>query len=116
MEKTDTPIASVQSLMESAESYAGTSIELAKLKSLDAAGKIASSFIAQGSVIVMITFFALFFNVGLALLIGENMGHIYYGFFIVAGFYLLVGMIFHFYLRSWISRPISNLIIKEALQ
>lgn len=112
----ETPTSIVQELIESAEAYGKTRIELATLKSLDAAARIVTSLISRGSVIVVIAFFALFFNVGLALMLGEMLGHVYYGFFIVAGFYLLVGIILHFFLDKWIKNPIAKLIITEALQ
>jgi hypothetical protein len=112
----ETPTSTAQALIESAEAYGKTSIELAKLKSLDAAARIVTSLVSRGSVVVMVAFFALFFNVGLALMIGEFLGHIYFGFFIVAGFYLLVGLIFHFFMDKWIRKPIAELIITEALQ
>ncbi|HLP19907.1 MAG TPA: hypothetical protein VK174_06380, partial [Chitinophagales bacterium] len=68
------------------------------------------------SVIVMLSLFALVFNIGVALWLGEVLGKSYYGFFIVAGFYLLTGVVLHFFLRSWIKKPVSDLIITQALQ
>jgi hypothetical protein len=68
------------------------------------------------SVIIMISLFALVLNIGIALLLGELLGKSYYGFFIVAGFYLVAGIILHFFLHKWIKKPISDLIIKQALQ
>ena len=68
------------------------------------------------SVIIMLSLFALVFNIGIALLIGELMGKIYYGFFIVAAFYLLAGLVLHLFLYKWIKKPLGDLIIKQALQ
>ncbi|HLP51998.1 MAG TPA: phage holin family protein [Chitinophagales bacterium] len=98
------------------EAYTKTSIELAKLKALEAATQIVTTMIWRLSVIVTLSLFALVFNIGVALWLGEVLGKSYYGFFIVAGFYLLTGVVLHFFLRSWIKKPVSDLIITQALQ
>jgi hypothetical protein len=64
----------------------------------------------------MISMFALVLNLGVALWLGELLGKSYYGFFIVAAFYLLAGLVLHFFLQRWIRKPISDLIITQALQ
>ena len=68
------------------------------------------------SVIIMFALFALIMNIGVALFLGELLGKLYYGFFIVAAFYLLAALILHFFMYKWIKKPISDLIIKQALQ
>jgi len=47
--------------------------------------------------------------------LGDLLGKIYYGFFIVSTFYLLVGIIFHLFLHEWIKKPINDVIISEVL-
>ena len=64
----------------------------------------------------MISMFILILNIGIALLLGEWFGKSYYGFFIVAAFYLLAGIVLHFFLHKWIKELISAVIIKQALQ
>jgi ABC-type transport system involved in cytochrome bd biosynthesis fused ATPase/permease subunit len=64
----------------------------------------------------MLTLFALVLNIGIALWLGELLGKNYYGFFIVAVFYLLSAIVLHFFLHNWIKKPVSNLIITQALQ
>jgi hypothetical protein len=85
----------IETLYERTEEYSKTSLELAKLKSL---------------------LFVLVLNIGMALWMGELLGKSYYGFFIVAGFYLIAGFIFHFFLHNWIKKPVSKLIITQVLQ
>lgn len=77
---------------------------------------LASSLISRLAVILVLSTSTLVLSIGVALWLGELLGRIYYGFFVVAGFYLLAGIIFHLYLHQWIKRPVSNLIIKQALQ
>jgi hypothetical protein len=64
----------------------------------------------------MFAMFALVLNIGVALWLGELLGKNYYGFFIVAAFYLFTGMVLHFFLHNWIKKPVSNLIITQVLQ
>ena len=62
------------------ESYFSTSYELAKLKSLEVAVLVASSFISTLSVIVMLLLFILVSSIGIALWLGDLLGEAYYGF------------------------------------
>lgn len=106
----------IESLFEKVEVYGKTTYELSKLKLLKATIIVVPSLVSRLAVILMLTLFTLVFNIGIALLLGELLGKLYYGFFIVAAFYLVAGFLLHFFLHHWIKKPISNLIIKQALQ
>ena len=106
----------IELLFEKAEAYSQTTIELTKLKVLETTTHVATSLISRLSVIIMISIFVLVFNIGIALLLGELLGKAYYGFFIIAAFYLAAGIVLHFFLRKWIQKPVSELIIKQSLQ
>ena len=112
----ETPVSLAESLFEKAETYSKTSLELAKLKSLETTTRVVTSLISQMSVILVISLFALVLNVGVALLLGEVLGKSYYGFFIVAAFYLVTGIVLHFFLHKWIKKPVSDFIITQVLQ
>ncbi len=114
--ETDTPVNEIESLLERVETYAKTSYELAKLKSLNAATEVSTSLISRLSVIIMASLFVLIFNIGVALLLGELLGKNYYGFFIVAGFYLIASIVLHYFMYKWIKKPVSDSIILQALQ
>jgi hypothetical protein len=43
------------------------------------------------------------------------LGKMFYGFFIVAGFYLLLGLLFYSMRNRWFKEPISNMIIQKIL-
>jgi hypothetical protein len=105
-----------ESLFEKAENFGKTTYELSKLKALETTTVVTTSLVARLIVIIMITMFTLVFNIGIALFLGEILGKSYYGFFIIAGFYLLVGIVLHFFLHNWIKKPLSDLIITKALQ
>jgi hypothetical protein len=58
----------------------------------------------------------LFFNLGLALWLGEILGEIFYGFFIVAGFYVITGIVIHFFMHKWFKRIVADYFIKRVLK
>lgn len=110
------PANSIESLYERAETYGKTTYELSKLKLLETTTIVTTSVIAKLSVILMISMFTFVLTIGIALWLGELLGKAYYGFLIVAGIYLLAAIVLHFFLHRWVKKPISELIIKQALQ
>ena len=112
----ETPARSIELLFEKAEIYGKTTYELSKLKLLETTTIVVSSVLARLSVTIMISMFVVVFSLGIALMLGEMLGKAYYGFFIVAGFYLFAGILLHFFLHKLIKKPVSELIIKQALQ
>ena len=105
----------IQSLLERATEYGKTSFELIKLKTLDKSSDVVSSFIPHTVVFVIIASFMLFLNLGIAFWLGEILGKICYGFFLVAAFYGFIAIIIHFFMHKWLKKVISNYIIKQAL-
>ena len=112
----ETPASSIESLIGKIESYGNTRYELSKFKSLENANRIASILLSRIFVFINILLFLFFVNVGIALLLGQLLGKIYYGFFIVAVAHLLISLIFYFFLNKWIRTPVSNFIITQLLQ
>ena len=110
------PASATELLFERIEAYGKTTIELTKLKALKTLSNIVTSLVARVSVMVMFSLFVIVLNIGVALMLGEWLGKTYYGFFIVAGFYLVIGIVSHFFLHKWIKAPVSNLIIPNSLQ
>lgn len=109
-EKKDT---SIGTLLEKAGDYLETRADLVKLKTTQTTSDIVSSLVSNAIILLFIIFFLVLVNVGLSLLIGEALGKTYYGFFIMAGFYAVVGLIFHVFRRQWIKNPLSDKIIKK---
>ena len=112
----ETTANSIESLFEKAETYGKTTYELSKLKLLQTTTVVVSSLLARLSVVIMVSMFALILSIGVSMYLGELLGKVYYGFFLVAAFYLLSGLVLHFFLHKWIKEPISEIIIKQALQ
>lgn len=111
-----TPLSSLESFLDKTQSYAKTSIELSKLKGLNATANVVTVVIARIIVLMIAMLFFVIISIGVAFWIGELIGVLYYGFFIVGSFYFLVGLIFYFFLQKWIDKPFSNLIVSKALQ
>ncbi|MDZ4845864.1 MAG: hypothetical protein SH857_09970 [Chitinophagales bacterium] len=110
------PASQIESLFERVESYSKTSYELSKLKTVEMFTLVITELVSRLSAIIMLSLFALVLNIGIALMLGEMLGKSYYGFFIVAAFYLVGGIVLHFFLHKWIKKPVSELIITHALQ
>jgi len=106
----------LESLLERASDYGKTSFELVKLKTLDKTTDVVSSIIPQSLVIVLIVSFMLFLNLGIALLLGDILGKPFWGFFVVAAFYILAGIVIHFFMHNWIKKFVGNYFIKHVLK
>ncbi len=106
----------IESLLEKAIEYSKTSYELAKLKALDKTSDVVSSFIPQALAFVLIASFMIFLNLGLAFWLGKILGEIYFGFFVVAAFYLVLGVVFHFFMSKSLKKYICNAFIKKMLK
>lgn len=105
----------IEELIEKTVDYGKSSLELAKLKAIDKTSAVYASLMTHSVVIVILFSFLLFLNLGLALWIGKILGEIYYGFFIVAGFYCIIAILVFSFMRKWIKRTAGNSFIKQAL-
>jgi hypothetical protein len=106
----------LESLLEKATDYGKTSIELVKLKTIDKASDVVSSLVPHSVVFVLIALFMIFLNLGLAVWLGDILGKSYYGFFAVAAFYILAGLVIHFFMHNLIKRFVGNYFIKTVLK
>jgi hypothetical protein len=106
----------IESLLEKATEYGKTSFELIKLKALDKATDIISSVVPLTLVIILILSFLMFLNVGIAFWLGDILGKVFYGFFVLAGFYMVLGIIIHFFLNKPIKRVVGNYFIRRILK
>ncbi|MHB1197286.1 MAG: hypothetical protein ACYC0A_10640 [Lutibacter sp.] len=112
----ETPKSLIELLFEKIEEYGITNYELTKLKLLKTVALVVPSLLSRIIVVFVIFTFILILSLGIALFLGEFLGKLYYGFFIIAIFYLVVGIVMHFYLHKWIKKPVADLIIKQVLK
>ncbi len=106
----------IESLLERAAEYGKASYELVKLKALDKTSDAVSSFIPHSVVFVLIAVFMLFLNLGLSFWLGEILGRTCFGFFVVAAFYGIIGIVFHFFIHKRFKKLVSDYIIKHVLK
>lgn len=103
----------LESLFERAGDYLETRIDLYKLKAVDKSSDIISSLVSK--LIVLMAFFlcTIIVNIGIGLLLGELLGKTYYGFFVLAGVYLIIGIIFNSMRKKWFKDPIVDKLITK---
>jgi hypothetical protein len=103
-------------LFEKTADYVETRVDLLKLQAVDKTSDVVSSLIV---LLIVTTIFSIVFfilNIGLALWIGSLLGKTFEGFFIIAGFYAIVGSLIYLLKAKFIKTGISNLIIKKLLK
>lgn len=105
----------IEPLFERAEEYGKTSFELFKLKALDKTVDVVSTSASRGIAILFLSMFIVILNIGVALWLGDILGKSYYGFFCVAGFYGIIGIILYFFMHKWIKKRVGDSIISQIL-
>jgi hypothetical protein len=106
----------IKSIIESAAEYGKTSYELIKLKALDKTSDVVSSVIPHYVVFVITASFLFFFNLGLAFWLGEILGKVFYGFFVIAGLYGITGIVSYFFMRKRLKKIVSSYIINQVFK
>jgi hypothetical protein len=106
----------LEPLWERAEDYGKTSLELLKLKSIDKTSDVVSTILPYAVVIVLTIIFLVFLNLGIAFWLGAIWKSAFLGFFAVAAFYGLCGIIVHYFLHDKIKERIRNTIIQLLLK
>lgn len=103
----------IKELFRQLGDYIEVNIDLLKLKAADKISRVITSIMTffVGLLVFSLAFFV--FNIGVAFWIGEILGKIYYGFFVVAGFYTILGLIFYLLRHKLFRVPLSNKIIKN---
>jgi len=106
----------LESLLDSAKEYGITSFELVKLKALDKAADVVSSFVPVTILFIFVGLFFLFLSLGVAFWLGELLGETFYGFFVVSGFYILCSLILHFFLHAPFKKLVGDIFVKQMLK
>jgi hypothetical protein len=105
----------IESLFNQSKEYAQNRIQLLKMKAVDKSAAVASSVIS--GVIFFVVFFIFFIvlNIGLGLLIGDLVGRASYGFLILAGVYLVAGLVLFAGRNTWLKSMFTGMIIRKFL-
>ncbi|OFY84197.1 MAG: hypothetical protein A3F72_14305 [Bacteroidetes bacterium RIFCSPLOWO2_12_FULL_35_15] len=103
-------------LLERAEIYGKTSIELIKLQALEKTTQIASHIYSRFIALFVFSMFFIMISIGAAIWLGNFLGKIYYGFLCVSGFYFILGGVIYFLMHNWIKKHVGNSIITLMLK
>jgi len=103
----------LESLFDKTTDYLQTRAELVKLKAIKKSSELASGLVSKLILSVFLLIFLMVFNIGLGLWLGELLHKTYYGFFALAGFYLIVGLIVYASRRKLLKGPITDSIIRK---
>lgn len=106
----------IEGISENLKDYVSTNYELIKLQATERTSVIGSVLI---STIIIATISLLFFFVlsfGVSLYLSALIGDTFSGFLIVAGFYLLLGLILFFGKKKFIESPLRDKIIQKLLK
>jgi len=101
---------SIDLLVSRAEEFSKTNFELLKLKSIEKTADVGSTLFSRLLLILAICLFSLTFTIAISFWLGELLGKVFYGFFIVAGIYGIIGIIL-FLMHSRIKARVGNEII-----
>ena len=107
------PINNIESLFDRTGDYVETRLELFKLKATHKISEVVGGLVSKLASIFVILIFLMIANIGIALVLGEWLGKTYYGFFALAGVYLVAGLIFNASKDKLVKGPVTDLIIKK---
>lgn len=108
--------AQIEKLYEKAENYSKTGFELLKLNTVDKTSDVISSL----SVVLVLSFvvavFTLFVTLAAGILIGKWLSDYALGFFIISGFYVVLGLVLYTFRKNLIKIPIDNIVVSVLLK
>lgn len=103
----------IEKLLEKAEIYSKTTLELCKYEAVHKSADIFSCLAVKLAITFVVVVFLLLVNVGLALCVGQYLGEIYLGFFAIAFGYLCLAILVYIFREEWVKSPVSNFIINK---
>ncbi|HEY5367454.1 MAG TPA: phage holin family protein [Hanamia sp.] len=106
----------VEDLYYKLKEYADLRLDLFKLKGIKKASDFFSTLTVIIILLVLLFIVIICFTIGIALLLGEWLGHSYYGFLIMGGLYIIIGLILYSARDKFLKLSISDKLIKELLE
>ena len=103
----------IEELAGNIKKYVNTRIDAAKLSAAEKSSAMISNLIAGLFVAGVFLLFIIFASIALALLVGIWIGKIWAGFLVVAGLYMLLGLVVWTAREKIIRLPIMNALIKQ---
>ena len=103
----------IEKLIEKAEIYSKTTLELCKYESIYKLADIFSSLAIKLAIFIVVVLFLVLVNVGLSLYVGGLLESSYLGFFVIAFGYFCLAILLYIFRDDWIKIPVSNFIIDK---
>jgi uncharacterized membrane protein YqjE len=103
----------IESLADQVKEYVNTRVELTKLSLAEKTSLLIGNLIAVTIVVLLFLFVIVFGSIAGAWALSDWIGKPYSGFLIVAGFYLLLGIIVWLTRGRFIRFPVMNAILKQ---
>lgn len=113
MEKT---FARVEELADTIKEYVNTRIESVKINAAEKSSAVVANILAGMFVAAVFLFFIVFASVALSFGLGEWIGKTWAGFLIVAGLYLLLGIVVWAARGKLIRLPLMNAMIQQLFK
>ncbi len=105
-----TAVEHIEQIVSKAGDLAETKMEIWKLKAASKISETVSSLISLIAIIILAAAALIILSFGAAFWIGKELDNTSYGFFIVGGFYALIGLLVFVFRKDLIKAPLSNLI------
>lgn len=105
----------IEEITDSLKLYAGTNIELIKLEVVERSSSIGASLVSTILVGMACALFVLFLSIGAGFYLSSLLGNYYFGFAIIAGFYLLLTLFLLIGRKRLFERHFRDKIIKTVL-
>jgi hypothetical protein len=106
----------LESIISKAGEVAETKVEIWKLKAAGKVSETVSSMVSKLAVMILLGLAVIILSLGVAYWLGSALGNVYYGFFIIGGFYALAGFLVFVLRDKLIKGPVSGLIIDKFLK
>jgi hypothetical protein len=106
----------IEELTENLKSYFSTNFELIKYQGIERSSVIIADLVSILLVGLILLFFVFFTSLWACFYLSTYFGNNYSGIAIVAGFYLLLGLLIFMVRKKLVVKPLRNKIIREMLQ
>lgn len=103
----------VEELTESIQQYVQTNFKLMKLQTAERSSVIGSALFTVLLVGIMAVLFIFFISLGASFYISTLFRNAYSGFILVAGIYLLIGLVLLIYRKKLVEKPMRDVIIRK---
>lgn len=109
----DKPKSVFSDLKDELINYVELRTELTKISSYEIISKLGASLVSALALVIFIFFFLFFLFLSLGFYFAKVFNSFYYGFGLIAGFYLFLLLIFILIKNKFIEKPIMNKIIES---